>query len=83
MTEMKIEPEFAAAIGITFIPIACAAGMAFFGIPHDDNFSNPEYAACRRRGNAVQDCMRHIPSAPRQHADLTPVSQQLRLRAGE
>ncbi|CAM3067515.1 hypothetical protein [Komagataeibacter xylinus] len=58
MTEMKI--EVASAIGIAFIPIACMAGMACFGIPHDDNFSNPEYAACRRRGNAMQDCIRHV-----------------------
>lgn len=54
--------------GLFLSLIGCAVGAMVFGYVHDDNFSNPEYAACRRRGNAMQDCMWHVRTRPIIHA---------------
>ncbi|WP_308721479.1 hypothetical protein [Komagataeibacter xylinus] len=47
-------------IGVILALAGCAVGSLVFGYVHDDNFSNPDYAACRRRGYAMPECMRRL-----------------------
>lgn len=53
--------------GIAALALAASiGGLLMLGIPLDDNYRNPDYAACRHRGGAFQDCI-HYARHSQQH----------------
>ncbi|MBE7731422.1 hypothetical protein [Komagataeibacter sp. FXV3] len=52
--------DFIIGIGAISAATTGIAALTACGFFHDDNFSNPQYAACMRSGYASPVCMRRI-----------------------
>ena len=52
--------DFVIGIGAICAVTASTVALVAYGFVHDDNFSNPEYTACRHRGGAYQDCIHYV-----------------------